>query len=59
MADSPTIEEASSRVREADALYDAKHRGAILPRLTGQAMGERSKGLLHITIYQEEMMTFL
>lgn len=41
---SPSIEEAFARVREADALYDAKHRGAILPRLTGQAMGERSNG---------------
>lgn len=45
MADSPTIEEASSRVREADALYDAKHRGATLPRLVGQVTGERTNGL--------------
>ena len=43
--DSPGIEEAFARVREADALYDAKYRGAIWPRLTGQATGERSNGL--------------
>lgn len=43
--DSPSIEEAFARVREADALYDAKHHGATWPRLTGQATGERGNGL--------------
>ena len=45
LADSPTIDEAFSRVREANALYDAKHRGATLPRLVGQVAGERTNGL--------------
>jgi NodT family efflux transporter outer membrane factor (OMF) lipoprotein len=45
LADSPTLDEAFSRVREADALYDAKNRGVTFPRLTGQATGERTNGV--------------
>lgn len=45
LADNPTIDEAFSRVQEANALYDAKHRGATLPRLVGQVTGERANGL--------------
>lgn len=45
LADSPTLEEAFARVREADALYDAKHRGATLPRLTGRVSAERTNGM--------------
>lgn len=45
LADSPTLEEGLARVREADALHDAKHGGATLPRLTGQVSGERTNGV--------------
>ncbi len=45
LADSPTLEETFARVREADALYLARHRGATFPRLTGQVSGERINGV--------------
>lgn len=45
LANSPTVEEAFARVREADSLYIAKHSGATLPRLMGGMTGERTNGL--------------